>query len=58
MLLYQHANGFQRSRFVVGGMGQLSAALAAVAKHHGAEIRLETAVSNILLDDNEIGRLA
>ena len=53
MLLYRHANGFQRHRFVAGGMGQLSAALAAAAKQQGAEIRLGTAVSHILLDDDE-----
>ncbi len=53
MLLYQHANGFQRHRFVVGGIGQLAAALAAAAQQHGAEIRMGTAVSHILLDDEE-----
>jgi phytoene dehydrogenase-like protein len=52
MLLYQHAGGFLRQRPVVGGMGQLSAALAAAAEQHGAEIRLETAVAHILLDDD------
>jgi phytoene dehydrogenase-like protein len=34
-------------------MGQLAAALAAAAKQQGAEIRLGTAVSHILLDDDE-----
>jgi phytoene dehydrogenase-like protein len=52
-LLYQHAGGFQRRRAVVGGMGQLSAALAAAAKQNGAEIRLGTAVDHILLDGND-----
>lgn len=52
MLLYQYAGGFLRQRHVVGGMGQLSAALVAAAQQHGAEIRLETAVAHILLDDD------
>jgi phytoene dehydrogenase-like protein len=52
MLLYRHANGFMRRRAVVGGMGQLSAALAAAAEQHGAEIRLGTAVDHITLEDD------
>jgi len=55
MLLYQHAGSFLRRRAVVGGMGQLSAALAAAAEQHGAEIRLGTAVDHILLDHSRIG---
>jgi phytoene dehydrogenase-like protein len=55
MLLYQHAGGFLRWRAVVGGMGQLSAALAAAAEQHGAEIRLGTAVDHILLDHTRTG---
>jgi phytoene dehydrogenase-like protein len=52
MLHYQHANGFLRQRAVSGGIGQLSAALAAAAQAHGAEIRLSKAVDRILLDDD------
>ncbi len=52
MLLYQHANGFLRRRTVLGGIGQLPAALAAAAERHGAEIRLGTGVDHILLDDD------
>ena len=55
MLLYQHAGGFLRRRAVVGGMGQLSAALAAAAEQHGAEIRLGTAVDHILLARTRMG---
>ena len=50
MLLYQHANGFMRYRSVKGGIGRLSAALAAAAELHGAEIRLGAPVDRILLD--------
>ncbi len=49
MLLYRHAGGFLRRRAVVGGTGQLSAALAAAAAQYGAEIRLGTAVDHIML---------
>ncbi|MFN2276791.1 MAG: phytoene desaturase family protein [Candidatus Promineifilaceae bacterium] len=52
MLLYRHAHGFMRRRAVAGGMGQLSAALAAAAEEYGAEIRPGTAVKQITLDDN------
>jgi phytoene dehydrogenase-like protein len=55
MLLYQHAGGFLRRRAVVGGMGQLSASLAAVAEQHGAEIHLGTVVDHILLDHTRTG---
>ncbi|MDX1417934.1 MAG: NAD(P)/FAD-dependent oxidoreductase [Candidatus Promineifilaceae bacterium] len=56
MLLYQHSAGFLRRRAVVGGMGRLSAALAAAAEKQGAEIRLGTAVDHILLTDTRLGR--
>ena len=52
MLLYRHANGFLRRRAVAGGMGKLSAALAATAEGYGAEIRPGTAVERITLDDD------
>ena len=47
MLLYMNAGGFLRRRAVEGGIGQLSAALAAAAVNHGAEIRLGTGVDHI-----------
>lgn len=43
--------GFRASRFVRGGIGGLSAALAAVAREQGAEVRTETEVHHIDLDD-------
>lgn len=52
MFLYQHSNGFLNRRTVVGGMGQLAAALVSVAQVHGAEIRTGTGVRRILVDDN------
>ena len=55
MLLYQHTGGFLRRRAVVGGMGQLSTALAAAAEEHGAEIRLGAAVDHILLAHTSMG---
>ena len=52
MFLYQHANGFLRNRFIVGGQGQLARALAQVAQQHGAEIRTQAAVRRIEVDDD------
>jgi len=56
MLLYQaiHAGkaGFRSSRFVQGGIGRLSQALAEVAIQHGAEICTGLEVSEIILDGN------
>lgn len=52
MFLYQHSNGFMNRRTVVGGMGQLAAALASVAQSHGAEIRTGAGVSRIVVEDN------
>lgn len=53
MLLYHYlgaANGgFRSSRFVKGGIGQLSTALASVAREHGAEIRPGAQVAQIKL---------
>lgn len=51
MMLYQASRGFGRSRFVLGGMGQLAQALAGAARQNGAEIRLHTAVARILLNE-------
>jgi phytoene dehydrogenase-like protein len=51
MLLYQHSNGFQRTRFVVGGIGALSRALANAARSNGAEVRTGAPVTRIMLKD-------
>ena len=55
MLLYQAAHagqaGFRASRFVQGGMGALSGALAAAARQHGAEIRTGSGVAHLLIED-------
>lgn len=53
MLLYQHSNGFNRTRFVVGGIGALSQALAAAARSNGAHIRTGASVARILLQDGQ-----
>ncbi len=45
------AHGFRSSAFVKGGIGALSAALAAAARTHGAEIRTEAEVERILVED-------
>ncbi|MFQ5628398.1 MAG: phytoene desaturase family protein [bacterium] len=54
MLLYQNLGtgtfGFKSSRFVKGGIGQLSEALAGVVRKNGGEIRTEAKVESILLD--------
>ena len=53
--LYQRlgadSGGFLSSRFVKGGVGALSAALAAAAAAEGAEIRTDAAVSRIQVHD-------
>ncbi len=57
VMLYHHlgaANGgFRSSRFVKGGIGQLSAALANAARKFGAEIRLGAEVAQIKLKDDK-----
>lgn len=53
MLFYQNSNGFNRTRFVMGGMGRLSQALAAAAQSNGATIRTGAAVAQILLRDGQ-----
>lgn len=50
--LYQQSGGFLQNRFVVGGMGRLAQALAAVARHSGAEIRTGAPVARILVDNH------
>lgn len=54
MLLYQLIGagelGYRSTRFVRGGVGQLSAALAAAARAHGAEICTGAPVARILLE--------
>lgn len=44
-------HGFRSSAFVKGGIGALSAALAAAACAHGAEVRTEAEVERILVND-------
>jgi phytoene dehydrogenase-like protein len=55
MLLYQAINagqvGFRSSRFVLGGMGSLSQSLARAVVEHGAELRCNAGVAQILLED-------
>ncbi len=55
MLLYHYlgaaSTGFKASRFVRGGIGQLSAALSAAAQQHGAVIRTGAEVSQIRVKD-------
>lgn len=51
MFLYQHICGLHSSRFVAGGMGELSAALARAATESGAQIRTSAPVEKILLED-------
>lgn len=57
--LYQRlgvdSGGFLSSRFVKGGIGALSAALAGAAAAQGAEIRVGASVSQILVDDRQAG---
>jgi phytoene dehydrogenase-like protein len=56
MLLYQALQagqaGFRSSRFVQGGIGRLSEALAEAARLYGTEICLGVGVSRITLEDN------
>jgi phytoene dehydrogenase-like protein len=58
MLLYQHACGFPGGRFVLGGIGQLSQALADAARTNGAEIRTEAPVVQILVEDSKVTGVA
>jgi phytoene dehydrogenase-like protein len=62
MLLYQALNagqaGFRSSRFVVGGMGGLTQALARAAVEHGAELRCNAGVAQILLQDGRVNGVA
>jgi len=57
MMLYHYlgaANGgFKSSRFVKGGIGRLSVALASAARQHGAEIRTGMEVAQIKLNDDK-----
>jgi phytoene dehydrogenase-like protein len=54
--LYQNSGvdggGARSTRYVRGGIGALSKVLAASARAHGAEIRLESPVRRILIDDD------
>lgn len=51
MMLYQQSNGFNRTRFVLGGIGRLSEALAMAARSNGAQIRTSSPVERIIVDD-------
>ena len=51
MFFYLHICGLQGSRFVVGGIGRLSEALAAAARAKGADIRTSSPVERILIED-------
>jgi len=57
MLLYQQGSdvngGARASRYVRGGIGQLSAALANAARSHGVKIQTNARVNRILLDKDE-----
>jgi phytoene dehydrogenase-like protein len=53
MFLYQNSSGFNRTRFILGGTGRLSQALASAARSNGAEIRTGAAVERILLQDGQ-----
>ena len=48
---YQNLGGLLNHRFVVGGMGQISAALAGAARAAGATIRTGAGVAQILVGD-------
>lgn len=50
---YQYSSGFNRTCFVVGGIGALSQALADAARSNGADIRTGVAVQRILLDNGQ-----
>ncbi|MFQ5639009.1 MAG: phytoene desaturase family protein [bacterium] len=45
--------GFTSSRFVRDGLGKLSEAIAEVARLHGAEIRTESGVKEIIIEDDK-----
>lgn len=49
--LYQHINGFWQRPVVLGGMGALAEALANAARQSGVEIRTDTAVAKIQVDN-------
>ncbi len=55
MMLYQQLGGinggYRSCRFVKGGTGQLSLALAEAVQQQGAEIRLNSEVEHVILDD-------
>jgi len=52
LLFYRHVNGWLHGRSPLGGIGQLSAALASAAQQAGAEIRTGTAVARIQVNDD------
>jgi phytoene dehydrogenase-like protein len=52
-LLGEANGGFKSSSFVRGGIGELSRALAIAAEENGAEIRMDTEVARILIQDDQ-----
>lgn len=50
LFFYQNLGGLLNHRFVTGGIGRLSAALAAAAEAHGAVIRTGAGVSRVLVE--------
>lgn len=50
MFLYQNLGGLLAHRFVAGGIGRLSEALASAAKAHGATIRTGVGVERVLVE--------
>jgi phytoene dehydrogenase-like protein len=53
MFLYQNGNGFLHHRFVAGGMGQVSAVLAAAAQHMGAEVWTGVGVARLSVNSEQ-----
>jgi phytoene dehydrogenase-like protein len=57
MMLYHYLGspigGFRSSKFVRGGIGELSAALCKSAQSQGAEFRTETEVEKVILEDGD-----
>jgi len=55
MMLYHQLGGmnggYRTTRFVQGGVGQLSDTLAAVARSYGAEIEIGVRVDSVIMDD-------
>ncbi|MCO5180275.1 MAG: NAD(P)/FAD-dependent oxidoreductase [Candidatus Promineofilum sp.] len=52
MFLYQNLGGLLAHRFVLGGIGRLSAALAETAQANGATIRTGAGVARVLIEES------